>query len=108
MSRSTYPCPFALQVVAAACALGIIAYSLAAQDPPAGKGVEEDPFDKKAPGDKGAKEGPEVKTTFDRTRIQGLLNQDPLILRHLRESNPTTPEQLMVAAEITLKVESFA
>ncbi len=108
MSLFTHPWPFSLKVAVAVCALGIVALSLAAQDPPAGKAVEEDPFGKKAPGDKGAKEGPEVKTTFDRTRIQGLINQDPLILRHLRESNPTTPEQLMVAAEITLKVESFA
>ncbi|MGI8981354.1 MAG: HEAT repeat domain-containing protein [Pirellulaceae bacterium] len=108
MTLFAHPWPFALKIVAATCALGIVALSLAAQDPPAGKGADEDPFGKKAPGDKGAKEGPEVKTTFDRTRIQGLLNQDPLILRHLRESSPTTPDQLMMAAEITLKVESFA
>ncbi|MBC7855096.1 MAG: hypothetical protein IAF94_16825, partial [Pirellulaceae bacterium] len=111
MSLTIHHWPFSLKVVAAACALGIVALSLAAQDPPAGKGAEEDPFGKKEAGDKGdkgAKEGPEVKSTFDRTRIEGLLNRDPLILRHLRESNPTTPEQLMVAAEITLKVESFA
>ena len=75
MFPTTHPWPFSLKVAAAACALGVIAFSLAAQDPPAGKAVVEDPFGKKAPGDKGAKEGPEVKTTFDRTRIQGLARQ---------------------------------
>ncbi len=105
MSLSTYNWPFSFKV-AAACALGIVAISLAAQDPPGDKGGAEDPFSKK--GDKGAKEGPEVKTTFDRGRVQSLINQDPLILRHLRESNPTTPEQLIAAAEITLNFGSFA
>ena len=107
MSSINHSWPFSCKVLAAACALGILVLSLSAQDPPAGKGVEEDPFSKKAgPGE--AKEGPEVKTTFDRGRVQALINQDPLILRHLRESNPTTPEQLINAAEITLKVGSLA
>ncbi|MCE9527160.1 MAG: hypothetical protein K8R36_14025, partial [Planctomycetales bacterium] len=107
MSPSTHSWPFAFKVVAAACALGIVALTLSAQDPPAGKAGGEDPFDKKA-GGKGPKEGPETKTTFDRARIEGMIRQDPLVLRHMRESNPTTPEQLIGAAEIALNFESFA
>ena len=105
MSRpNTNSWPF--KVLVAAGALGILALSLAAQDPPAGKAPEDDPFGKKADGEK--KEAPEVKSTINRDRIMELLRQDPLVLRHLRESNPTTPEQLIAAAEITLNFESFA
>jgi hypothetical protein len=108
MFHSNHIWPFSLKVASAACVLGIVAFSLAAQDPPADKGAIDDPFGKKAADDKGAKEGPDVKAAIDRDRIQGAINQDPLILRHLRESNPTTAEQLLVAAEITLNLESFA
>lgn len=107
MSPSTHSWPFTFKVFAAACAMGIVALSLAAQDPPAGAGVDEDPFGKKA-GDKGAKDGSDGKSAFDRARVEGMIRQDPLVLRHLRESNPTTPEQLLNAAEITLNFESFA
>ena len=106
MLHSTHPWPFSFKVLAAACALGIVALTLAAQDPPAEKGAAEDPFGKKGDA-KGAKEGPEPKSAFDRNRVQAITNQDPLILRHLRESNPTTPEQLIVAAEITLNFGSL-
>ncbi|MFN0019148.1 MAG: HEAT repeat domain-containing protein [Pirellulaceae bacterium] len=107
MSTSTHPWPFAFKVFAAACALGIVALTLSAQDPPAGKAGGDDPFDRKA-GGKGPKEGPETKTSFDRARIEGMIRQDPLVLRHMRESNPTTPEQLIGAAEISLNLQSFA
>ena len=107
MFHSTHSWPFPFKVLAAACALGVVALTLAAQDPPADKGAGEDPFGKKGDA-KGAKEGPEPKTASDRSRVQALINQDPLILRHLRESNPTTPEQLIVAAEITLNFGSLA
>lgn len=106
MSLSTHSWPFTFKVFAAACAMGIVALSLAAQDPPAGAGVDEDPFGKKG-GGKGAAEAPDGKTTFDRARVEGVIRQDALVLRHLRESNPTTPEQLLEAAEITLNYESF-
>lgn len=96
--------PFPLKIFAAACAVGILALSLAAQDPPAGA-PEEDPFGKKGEEPKAA---PEVKATIIRRRSEEMLRQDPLVLRHLRDSNPTTPEQLIAAAEITLNYESFA
>jgi hypothetical protein len=67
MFHFTLPWPFSFKVFAAACALGIVALTLAAQDPPAEKGAAEDPFGKKGDA-KGAKEGPEPKSAFDRNR----------------------------------------
>jgi hypothetical protein len=84
----------------AACALGALALSLAAQDPPAAKAPEADPFGKAAV-EKGSKEAEKI-STLERNRRQALLDNEPLTLRHLRETDPTTPEQLIVAAEITL------
>ena len=110
MFHSTQPWPFSFKVFAAACALGVVALTLAAQDPPAEKGAAEDPFGKKGDA-KGAKEGPEPKSAFDRNRVQAITNQDPLILRHLRESNPTTPEQLtdtLAAADVKLPADVLA
>jgi hypothetical protein len=100
MSHSTHHWPFPLKILAAAGALGILALTLAAQDPPAAKEPDADPFGKKAE-DKGDKDGA-AESTLERNRRMALLENEPLTLKYLRETNPTTPEQLIVAAEITL------
>src|SRR3954466_5981444 len=103
--------PFHQKVLAAACALGIAALSLAGAQDPAAKAPADDPFGKKADGPKDAKDAKgtiEAKAALDRNRIRELLKEDPLALRHVRESNPTTPEQLAKAAEIALNFDSVA
>ena len=103
---------FAAKVAVAAIVVGPAAWSLApAQDPfakggkaPAGAPGAAAPAAGAAavaaPAAAGAKAGAKTKTRL----IPGIEEKKPLVLQYLDENKPTTPEQMLKAAEITLNI----
>lgn len=97
---TTQPWPFHRKLFVATCAIGVLALSLAtAQDPFDGdvEGKAGDPLEKKTD-----KEKAKGKARQDELRLLESIKKDPLAIQHVRESNPTTSEELVRAAQITL------